>query len=121
MDPKLAKHKFSPSYAIDEIWHAHLSFPERYQHDMVCLTKGNGIVEHMPVHLKKSVLYYKKAHAQHVKRMNKSGCEVDAEFWPEPVPYDPSEHEDSSDNEKMKGRLEEGKPSYNSPGCGGCG
>jgi len=70
VDSKLAKQKFSPSYAIDEIWHAHLSFPERYQRDMLCLTKGDGIVEHMPVHLKQSAQYYKKAHAQHVKRMD---------------------------------------------------
>ena len=125
VDPMLAKHKFSPSCAIDQIWHAHLSFPERYQHDMVCLTKGNGIVEHLPVHMKQSAKYYEKAHAQHLKRMAKLDCPVDEEFWPEPTPYDPSQHENSSDDEKMKGGLVDGKPKYTGPkssaGCGGCG
>ena len=124
VDPKLAKQKFSPSLLIDDIWHAHLSFTERYQHDIVSLTKGNGIVEHLPVHLKRSAEYYKKAHAQHLKRMKKLGRAVDEEFWPDPLPYDPSEHENSSDDEKMKGYLADGKPSYSGPknsGCGGCG
>ena len=26
---------FSPSRWIDEVWHAHLSFTDRYQHDMM--------------------------------------------------------------------------------------
>ena len=90
---------------------------------MVCLTKGNGIVEHMPVHMKQSAKYYEKAHAQHSKRMAKLDRPVDGEFWPEPTLYDPSQHANSSDDEKMTGRLVNGKPQYSgsSAACGGCG
>jgi hypothetical protein len=139
VDPKLAKHKLAPSAAIDEIWHTHLSFVERYQRDMVCLTKGNVlgssascIVEHLPVHMKQSAKNYKKAHAHHSKRMAKLKClSVDDEFWPMPRPYDPSLYEHASDDEKMKGRLVNGKPAYKgsqqssytpyTSGCTGCG
>lgn len=114
----------SPSYAIDEVWHAHLSFPEQYQRDMIALTKGNGILEHKPVHLKQSAKYYEKAHKLHSKRMAKLNASVDKEFWPDPVPYDPSQHEQSSDDEKMMGQLTQGKPTYHggdASGCAGCG
>lgn len=122
LDPNLAKQKFSPSCMIDEIWHAHLSFPERYQRDMVCLTHGKSVPEHLPVHYKQSAQYYKKAHTEHSKRVQKQGRTVDQEFWPDPMPYDPSQHENSSDNEKMIGKLIHGKPSSsNNAGCGGCG
>ncbi|KAL3916140.1 MAG: hypothetical protein SGILL_005315 [Bacillariaceae sp.] len=116
---RLRKQKLSPSYAVDEIWHAHLSFPDRYQRDMVCLTRGDGIIEHLPTHFKQSTKYYEKSFNQHSKSMKKAGCPVDEEFWPKPAPYDPSQHESNSDTDKMEGYLKSGKPSKS--GCGGCG
>lgn len=85
LDKDLAKSKFSPSKAVDEIWHAHLSFVDRYQKDLICLTKGESIVEHMPVYIKESYRCYTEAHKEHSKRMAKSGTAVDEEFWPTPA------------------------------------
>lgn len=82
---KLAETNFAPSFAIHEIWRAHLCFIDKCQKGMICLTKGNGIIEHMPVHIKKSYEYYKRAHARHSQRMTKVGLAVDEEFWPTPL------------------------------------
>jgi hypothetical protein len=110
LDPKLAGQKFSLSAAVDEIWHTHLSFLDRYQRDMVCLTKGNiKIVEHLPLHMEHATDYYEMAHEQHSERMAEINClPVDAEFWPTPMPYDSSEYKNSSDDEEMTGRVVRG-------------
>ena len=122
-DATLKKQKCSPSYMIDEIWHAHLSFQDQYQRDMACLSQGRGIfLEHLPVHLKQSVKSYEKAYNEHSKRMRKIGEDVDAEFWPAPQPYDPKQHEHASDTKKVEGELYVGKPcGGGGSGCGGCG
>jgi len=41
--------KFSPSAALDDVWHAHLAFVDRYQQDVYALTGGARLIEHSPV------------------------------------------------------------------------
>jgi len=43
---------FPPSKAIDETWHTHLRFVDRYQKDALALTKGEHLIEHLPVESK---------------------------------------------------------------------
>ena len=76
--------KFSPSGPIDEIWHAHISFPERYQRDVFSLTGNEHLVEHTPVLKGDSMKRYKTAYAEHVKRMAEKKETVDKNFWPDP-------------------------------------
>lgn len=75
--------------------HTHLSFVERNQHDMVCLTKGgngggNCCGGTLARAVQQSAKNYETAHAQHSKRMlSKLNClPVDQEFWPTPTEYD---------------------------------
>lgn len=114
LDKSLAKSKFSPSKAVDEIWHAHLSFVQRYQQDLLCLTKGKHILEHMPVHVKESYRYYIEAHKEHSKRMAKLGKTVDEEFWPTPArSLFPDNHRSYGDDDHLD--------AASSAGCGRCG
>lgn len=53
----------------EEICQAHLSFVERYHKDLICPTKGNGVVEH-PVNIAKSLRCLTDAHKDHSKRPN---------------------------------------------------
>ena len=76
--------KFSPSGPIDEIWHAHISFPDRYQHDIFSLTENKHLIEHTPVLKADSMKRYGDAYAKHVKRMAEKKEAVDENFWPDP-------------------------------------
>lgn len=40
---------FSPSKIVDEVWHAHLSFVDRYQRDIMAFMGDAKLVEHEPV------------------------------------------------------------------------
>lgn len=112
LDRRLVGKKFSPSKALDEIWHAHLSFVDRYQRDLVCLTEGEGILEHMPVHVRDSYRYYQEAYKEHAMRMADEGIAVDKEFWPTPTrDLFPEEWTGGDDDHLDTGEV----------GCGGCG
>jgi hypothetical protein len=75
--------KFSPSAAIDEVWHAHLSFPDRYQRDIQAMTKTNKVFEHNPVLGREAAERYKAARDAHVARMTTLGKPVVSQFWPD--------------------------------------
>ena len=90
LDLKIAKKdwkstKFSPSGPIDEIWHTHISFTERYQQDVHSLTGNKHLIEHTPVLKEDSMKRYVAARNEHVEQMKKIGQAVDPEFWPAPV------------------------------------
>lgn len=90
--------KFSPSVAIDEIWHAHLSFLDRYQRDIQAMTKSNKIFEHNPVLGRDAKMRYQAAREAHVARMTALGEPVDPKFWPNATPpFDEAHDGDSSD------------------------
>lgn len=76
---------FSPSLMIDEVWHAHLSFIQRYQHDILAYCDGN-LIEHSPVLGKKALERYTHAYRKHVQLLaTKSPPEqLCDEFWPNP-------------------------------------
>jgi len=71
---------FSPSKWIDEVWHAHLSFTDRYQHDMMAFC-GN-IIEHSPVLGMMALFQYHVGCNKHYARMRRLNELVDSEFWP---------------------------------------
>lgn len=74
---------FSPSGPLDTVWHAHLSFVERYQRDILAFTGGH-LIEHSPVLGGEAKDRYSAAYKEHRERMGQSGEQVDAEFWPAP-------------------------------------
>ena len=77
---------FSPSAALDEVWHAHLSFVDRYQRDIFALTKGaHRVIEHSPVPGPEAFDRYGAAYKAHGVRMQQRGETVDREFWPSPA------------------------------------
>ena len=96
-----ASQLFSPSGPLDEIWHTHLSFVDRYQHDILVLSRGaHRVIEHSPVLGLEPRRRYAAAHEKHTARMERMGESVDNEFWPAPKPsmftiprnYDSDEH-----------------------------
>lgn len=100
--------KFSPSGPLDEVWHTHLSFVDRYQRDILALTSGaRRIIEHSPVLGNEAYSRYAAAHKAHVARMKRIGGKVDDEFWPapktteklykEPHDYDSDDHLEMGD------------------------
>ena len=68
---------FSPSTTIDQVWHAHLSFVDRYQYDVRALCDGQ-LIEHSPVLGEEAFKRYETAYRMHVSRMKKAGVKVDA-------------------------------------------
>lgn len=77
---------FSPSALLDEIWHAHLSFTERYQHDVRAFCgQASKIIEHTPVLGQEALKRYERAYRTHKARMQKKNESVDSEFWPDPT------------------------------------
>ena len=74
---------FSPSGPLDKVWHAHLSFVERYQRDILAFTGGH-LIEHSPVLGGEAKDRYSAAYKEHRERMGQSGEQADAEFWPAP-------------------------------------
>ena len=96
--------KFSPSGPIDEIWHAHLSFLDRYHHDVCCLSQGSHLIEHSPVLGDVARKRYAAAHAAHTSRMKRLGQAVVADFWPKPNPPGSvytEEHDGDSDDANL--------------------
>ena len=76
---------FSPSTSLDEVWHAHLAFVDRYQADILALTQGaRHVIEHSPVLGPVAKGRYAACYKAHVERMRRSGTAIDKEFWPEP-------------------------------------
>jgi hypothetical protein len=74
--------KFSPSPLIDEIWHAHLSFTDRYQYDMMAFC--GHIIEHSPVPGADAWKRYQSAFCAHHIHLRRRNEEIDREFWPRP-------------------------------------
>ena len=106
--------KFSPSAALDEVWHAHLSFVDRYQRDVLALTGGARLIEHSPVLGDDARGRYKACHKAHVARMRAAKQAVDNEFWPAPSASGlrADEHDDDSDDHMAYGSDAGG------PSCG---
>jgi hypothetical protein len=75
---------FSPSTLVDIIWHAHLSFLDRYHRDVQALTGSTDVLEHSPVLGEDASKRYTAAHQAHVARMHGLDKPVDDEFWPHP-------------------------------------
>ena len=94
---------FSPSTAIDEIWHAHLSFLDRYQKDVQAMTKPNEILEHNPVVGSEAMERYRAARQAHVARMEGLGKPVDSQFWPETPPVRNTYFEENHDGDSTDG------------------
>lgn len=92
--------KFSPSGSIDEIWHAHISFRERYQQDIFSLTNNQHLIEHTPVLQADSIKRYKDLHENHLKKSKETGETVDPEFWPDPNVVSVGDSSDESDNDE---------------------
>ena len=88
---------FSPSVAIDEVWHAHLSFLDRYQKDIQAMTKTHKIFEHNPVPASEAAKRYKAAREAHVARMQRLEKTVRESFWPD-IELPPETHDGDSDN-----------------------
>jgi len=77
--------KFSPSGPLDEVWHAHLSFVDRYQSDILALTQGaRRVIEHSPVLGDEAHIRYEECHKVFLARMKRARIPVDKEFWPTP-------------------------------------
>lgn len=81
--------QFSPSKMLDEVWHAHLSFVDRYQRDIRALTNGaHHVIEHSPVLGDEARRRYKNAYEAHIKRsaglIQAGNQAMRAEFWPTP-------------------------------------
>ena len=75
---------YSPSVPIKEVWFAHLSFLDRYQHDIQALTGVKSkIFENIPTTKDKSISRYNDARQTHVKRMEALSELVDTQFWSE--------------------------------------
>ncbi len=74
---------YAPSGAIDEVWHAHLSFVDRYQRDICAFTGGNLIL-HSPVLGEEPKRLYAAAYKAHKRRMTQLNLVVEKEFWPNP-------------------------------------
>ena len=79
---------FSPSYLVDEVWHAHLSFTDRYQKDIMAFLGCNKLIEHTPVlgaaAKKRYETTYNTLKVRH-ERMGKSFPSWKSqEFWPAP-------------------------------------
>ena len=110
--------KFSPSRALDEIWHAHLSFPDRYQADIqaMFLNSNNSassthdntsklgsartlLLEHNPIAPALVMGCYRAAVMAHTERMERLGQTVDATYWPNPPPEHDSDYESADDKE----------------------
>lgn len=91
--------KFSPSAAIDEIWHAHLSFLDRYQKDIQAMTKTSMIFEHNPVLGNEATARYKAALEAHTARMTALGKSVDRKFWPAASSHFEEAHDGDSSEE----------------------
>jgi hypothetical protein len=73
---------YSPSLPIKEVWSAHLSFLDRYQHDIQVLTGVKSkIFENIPITKDKSISRYNDARQTHVKRMEALSELVDIQFW----------------------------------------
>jgi hypothetical protein len=75
---------FSPSIPIDMIWHAHLSFLDRYHRDVQALAGSTDVLEHSPVLGEDAKARYAAAHQAHVARMHRLDKPVYQEFWPYP-------------------------------------
>jgi hypothetical protein len=78
---------FSPSNPIDMIWHAHLSFLDRYHRDVQALTGCSAdviVLEHSPIIGEEARERYAAARQAHVARMLGLDKTVDEEFWPHP-------------------------------------
>lgn len=105
---------FSPSAALDEVWHAHLAFVERYQRDVYALTGGARLIEHSPVLGDDARERYAACHKAHVARMGSVKQAVDKEFWPAPNASGlrADEHDGDSDDHMMYGSDAGG------PSCG---
>lgn len=78
---------FSPSVAIDDVWHTHISFLRRYQCDMLFLTGGKAVIEHSPLLEVDAIEKYKNAFNAHKERMEMQGKVVNSRFWPDPSDY----------------------------------
>jgi hypothetical protein len=73
---------YSPSVPIKEVWFAHLSFLDRYQHDIQALTGVKSkIFENIPITKDKSISRYNDTRQTHVKRMAALSELVDTKFW----------------------------------------
>eukprot|EP00978_Attheya_sp_CCMP212_P011230 scaffold27594_cov48-Attheya_sp.AAC.3 len=94
---------FSPSGPIDEIWHAHLSFTERYQHDVIAFCGGTEIIEHTPVIGEEALRRYVTAYQVHKARMEKKNEDVDTEFWPAPKEMQKQFNDDDDDDKDIEG------------------
>ena len=89
---------FSASIPIDLIWHAHLSFLDRYHRDVQALTGSTEVLEHSPVLGEDAKERYAAARLAHVARTHRLDKPVDEEFWPQPERADlKEEHDDDSD------------------------
>jgi hypothetical protein len=64
------------------VWHAHLSFVDRYQHDV--MTYCGNIVEHSPVLGPRALRQYHNAYDKQAAQMKHLEKFVDHEFWPIP-------------------------------------
>ena len=91
--------KFSPSGPIDEIWHAHISFRERYQQDIFSLTNNQHLIEHTPVLQADSIKRYKAAYKSHLQKSKETGEPVDPGFWPDPNIITVEDSSDEMDND----------------------
>lgn len=103
--------KFSPSAALDDVWHAHLAFVERYQRDVLALTGGARLIEHSPVLGDDARGRYAACYAAHVLKAQQP---VDPEFWPEPSASGlrADEHDGDSDEHLSYGsESDQGGPS----------
>jgi len=92
---------YAPSKLVDEVWHAHISFLDVYQRDILSLTNGLHIIEHSPVIGEEARNRYQQAYEDHTERMQGSSDEVDNEFWPDPDKLEdvvPKENADDSGN-----------------------
>lgn len=78
---------FTPSVLVDEIWHAHLSFTDRYQRDIMAFCGGTKLIEHNPVlgeaARKRYAITYHTLKTRRERDVD--GDDLNPEFWPEPV------------------------------------
>jgi len=101
---------FSPSKPIDDIWHTHLCFTERYQRDIMAFCGGTTLIEHTPVLGDAAKRRYANAYytlkEKAEKKCNKERFPswADEEFWPDPEKpegffYQSSEYKNGDDSD----------------------
>ena len=124
---------FTPPKKVDEVWHAHLSFTDRYQRDIMAFCGcGDGavkIIEHTPVLGDAAKKRYTMTREALKTRLERIGQSLDNCFWPNPeycIHDQPAARKYDFEGDSDKNCLERKKRSssecegweYDSDGCG---